>query len=140
MRLISHNSEEEKEILKNKIDQMGLFMQHNTIPTDLCMRNIIQSCLDYKNSQSVQDRANHFICHIIDQPPSIHYMHILMGLFDQIINMDNPLEEYSQFFMSKEHVENESTSFFVEIKQVFYAYQKLPRNSDTDIKLHILSK
>lgn len=92
------------------------------------MRNIIQNCLDFDAPMSVADRANMFLDHIFSQPPSRHYLHMLMGLCDQILNMQHPLRSYAQFFTGNDVLDDKTTSFTTELKQVFYNYQYLPKN------------
>lgn len=44
--------------------------------------------------------ANKFLQHIFSCPPSVCHRHLLMGLFDQILNLEVPLETYQLFFSS----------------------------------------
>lgn len=70
------------------------------IHNDLCLSNVIASCLDYEYSESLYERVNMFIKIILKQKVSPHYTSMLMGLFDQIQGLETPLPSYAQFFNS----------------------------------------
>lgn len=52
------------------------------IHSDLCGRNIIQDCLDFKQPTAMFEKANYFMKIIFDQPHSFNNYSILMGLSD----------------------------------------------------------
>ena len=43
------------------------------IPFDLCMKNLISTCLDFDYAESLFERANYFLDLIFSQPTSAHY-------------------------------------------------------------------
>jgi hypothetical protein len=50
------------------------------LSSDLCMRNMIQTCLDYKKPMSMVALANQFLSYVFKSPKSVMHQHILMGL------------------------------------------------------------
>lgn len=55
-------------------------------------------------------------------------MHMLMGLFDQVVNMKYPLREFGTFFKERDHVDTETTGFTKHMYEVYNHNQKLPKN------------
>lgn len=64
---------------------------------------------------------------------------MLMGLCDQILNLEAPLEEYAQFFTSADSNESETTNFAVDLKHMHFRYQSLPRNGSNTPKIIFLT-
>ena len=78
---------------------------------DLCMRNVIQTCLDYAKPQSMADKANILLDMIFSQNETAHYRHMLIGLFEQVIALDFSLQSYSKFFISHDQNDIQTTTF-----------------------------
>ena len=57
------------------VDPMDL---HN----DLCLRNVVQSCLDFDNPKAMYEKANYFLDVIFRQPYSYGHNFMLMGLWN----------------------------------------------------------
>jgi hypothetical protein len=83
--------------------------------TDLCLRSIIEDCLDYKDQNAMADKANKILAFIFEGDPNEYERHMLMGLFTKVINMDQPLKQYSKFFTSNLINEKPTTCFAEEI-------------------------
>lgn len=72
---------------------------------DLCMRNIVHNCLDYKNPQEMSERANAILNYVFKKKANTLTMNLLMGLLVKVVNMDSPLKEYGRFFNSNRYNE-----------------------------------
>jgi hypothetical protein len=72
------------------------------------------------------DRANKILAFIFEGNPNDYERHMLMGLFTKVINMDQPLKQYSKFFTSNLINEKTTTCFAQIIQETKYYYQELP--------------
>ena len=97
------------------------------IPFDLCMRNLIATCLEFDNAEALYQRAEYFLEIIFSQDATPHYQSLLMGLFDTICDMDRPLQQYSKFFLN---TNSAFTTFAIPITNARWAYQSIPLNGD----------
>ena len=108
------------------------------IPNDLCMGNIIDTCLSYDYAESLSERANMLLDMIFSQPLSPHYTSMLMGLFNRIKDMGTPLLSYAKFFESA--FNDEKTRFSNDMVKTIWAYQRVPVNGGENNTLCLQTK
>ena len=105
------NNNKSKELISDLATRIHYILNSHRIPMDLCMRNIIQSCLDFSRPQTMAERANSLLDYIYLHDFSIYQMHMLLGMFEQIVNMEAPLKKYGKFFSSNTFNEKDTTVF-----------------------------
>ena len=110
------------------------------IHNDLCMRNVVMSCLDFDKPQSMYDKANFFLDIIFREPPSFSQMELLMGLFDKITTLDTPLKSYAKFFVSPDNIDIATTTFAFMYSLPPWAYQIVPKNAEKPVTLFGITK
>jgi hypothetical protein len=114
-------------------DKTFLFSDKNNIQNDLCMRNLIQSCISFDNPRSMFQNANRYLDHLFELPPGLHQKNMLAGMMDQVLNLESTLESFCKFFSSNKYNDVTTTSFIDQTDEVVYAYQYIPSNGSDNL-------
>ena len=128
-------------VIRSQLNKYSnLLARPSNVMSDLCMRNVIQACINYEKPKAMSMVANMLLHHIFDQKThdTCQY-NLLVGLFDQIINLEIPLDGYSRFFKSGKS-ENCMCNFAQRLKTTNFAYQTIPSNGSTELELKFLTK
>ena len=98
------------------------------VPNDLCLKNIIATCLEYEYKEALSERANMFLDMIFNQPVSAHYTSLLMGLFDliKVEEGESPILSYQKFFVST--FNDNQTRFSNDIVRTVWSHHYIPIN------------
>ena len=120
MQLFDNHPREMK--FQEQFKKLFYFSSPANIHNDLCMRNLVQSCISYSNPKAMFQTANRFLAHLFDQDPGINQRNMLCGMIDQVLNLDSELTEFGRFFNSNSYNDNPSTTFIQEINEVNFSY------------------
>jgi len=99
-----------------------LYSDQENIQNDLCMRNLIQSCLSYKNPKSMFLTANRYLNHMFELKPGTHQKNLLSGMIDQVLNLDSKLSGFKNFFNSNVYNDIITTTFIDQVKDPEFPY------------------
>jgi hypothetical protein len=120
-------------------DKTFLFSDKNNIQNDLCMRNLIQSCISFENPKAMFQTANRYLNHLFELPSGMHQKNMLAGMIDQILNLDSTLDGFSKFFSSNTYNDVKTTSFIDQTDEVVYAYQYIPSNGSDNLLINFMT-
>mgnify|MGYP000872788891 CR=1 FL=1 len=129
MKLLSGYAKKDK--LFDEMRKYNVLAAHEMeIHSDLSLKNVIQSCLDFDKPQAMFEKANYFLEVIFNMEPTQPHNAILMGLWEQIISFKFFFKSYSKFFHSIDNQEISTTTFGTMYSLPPWAYQVLPLNGE----------
>lgn len=95
--------------------------------------------MDYQNPKAMQAVLMSVLEFVFAQGEIGDHRQLLMGLFPSITTLEDPPEQFCQFFASKDHLDTPSITFCTKLEAPLYEHQFIPQQGSDEVGVKFLS-